>query len=232
LEPYVIRQGEYLLQLAHRFGFDADTVWMDDMNADLRKARPNPNVLCPTDVLYIPDQANQEPAQHPLDMGSTNTFVADVPTTTVRVQFTDDALASQPCTVAELPDQTSLATDGGLLTLVVPVDLDRATVTFSGPGVQCVLLIGHLDPPGTVTGVLHRLQNLGYLADSIPDEEADPFVFGSSLYEVAAANGASTCPTNDDTQDPSTAPADGAGTPAIQVTSAATSTALLTSHGC
>jgi hypothetical protein len=50
VQPYVIRQGDYLALLAYKFGFDADAVWNDPKNADLRKIRSDPNMLWPTDV--------------------------------------------------------------------------------------------------------------------------------------------------------------------------------------
>ena len=57
MQPYVIRQGDFLAKLAHRFGFDADTVWNDAANTKLGDARTDPNILAPTDILYIPDDA-------------------------------------------------------------------------------------------------------------------------------------------------------------------------------
>ena len=54
MKPYVVKQGDYLLKLAHGLGFDADTVWNADENADL-KAKRDPNILCPGDLLYVPD---------------------------------------------------------------------------------------------------------------------------------------------------------------------------------
>ncbi len=55
MQPYVIRQGDHLAHLAHKFGFDPQAVWQDGSNDELREARPDPNILCPGDVLYIPD---------------------------------------------------------------------------------------------------------------------------------------------------------------------------------
>jgi hypothetical protein len=37
LQPYVIKQGDHLALLAYKFGFDADTVWNDPKNAQLRQ---------------------------------------------------------------------------------------------------------------------------------------------------------------------------------------------------
>jgi len=58
LQPYVVLQGEYLAMLAYKLGFDANAVWNDPKNQQLRdagKLSQDPNVLWPTDVIYIPD---------------------------------------------------------------------------------------------------------------------------------------------------------------------------------
>jgi hypothetical protein len=60
--PYVIKQGDYLAKIAHRFGFDAIAVWNDETNATLRTVRPNPNILYPGDVLYVPGPSARPPA--------------------------------------------------------------------------------------------------------------------------------------------------------------------------
>jgi hypothetical protein len=90
VQPYVIKQGDFLLLLAHKFGFDADTVWQDPSNADLSKLRSNPNVLAPGDVLYIPDQVNKKPALTNLTPGTANNFVSSAPTMTLAVKFVGD----------------------------------------------------------------------------------------------------------------------------------------------
>ncbi len=163
MQPYVIRQGDYLLSLARQFGFDADTVWNDPANADLRKLRPDPNILWPTDVLQIPDP-NAPPATKSLVAGTTNAFVSDVPTVSITVTFTDASLASQAFAIQELPDLTPPPTDAsGKLTFSAPVTLQTATIVFTDAGQTFKLNIGHLDPIGTLSGVFQRLQNLGYI---------------------------------------------------------------------
>jgi|HubBroStandDraft_2_1064218.scaffolds.fasta_scaffold495481_1 hypothetical protein len=63
-----------------------------------------------------------------LAAGTTNNLVADTPTATVSINFTDDGLASQAFTVEELPDLTGLTTGAdGTATLSIPVTLDAFT---------------------------------------------------------------------------------------------------------
>ena len=109
MEPYVIRQGDTLATLAYRFGFDADVVWNDPKNDDLRKLRSDPNILKPTDILYIPERASAP--SFTLVTGTMNSFVSYEPTVPIHVHFVDRRLASQPLTVGELEDLTGLSTD-------------------------------------------------------------------------------------------------------------------------
>ncbi len=166
LQPYIVRQGDYLLSLAHQFGFDADAVWNDPKNADLRKLRPDPNVLYPTDVLYIPDQ--NPPAMRTLTTGSTNAFVSTPPSATLTIKFTDASFASQAYSVQELPELTGLTTDGnGTATFAVPVTLETVTLVFTGSGTSFAYDVGSLDPIETGSGVFQRLQNLGFINPSL-----------------------------------------------------------------
>jgi hypothetical protein len=177
LEPYVIRQGDYLLSLAHKFGFDADTVWNHPANAELKKLRSDHNILWSTDVLYIPDQ-DGEPNWMELTPGTTNKFVSDALSVTITGTFADENLASQAFTIQELPDLNRPPTDAnGKLTFDAPVTLKTATVVFADAGQTFVLKIGHLDPIGTLSGVIQRLQNLGYIDfDADLDENHLDFV--------------------------------------------------------
>jgi hypothetical protein len=164
LQPYVIRQGDYLLQLAFKFGFDADTVWNDGKNADLRKLRPDPNILFPSDVLYIPDQIDKKPDYKRLAVGSTNSFSSDAPAATINVTFIGPdgkPYASKAYVVEELDQLTGLTTTGdGVASFEIPVTLQTATVTFSDTGDSYPLQIGMIDPIDTLSGVFQRLQNL------------------------------------------------------------------------
>jgi hypothetical protein len=163
LQPYVIKQGDHLALLAYKFGFDANKVWNDPKNADLRKLRPDPNILWPTDILYIPDQ-NVPPVMHTLTTGATNTFVADPPTVTVSLRFLDDDLASQAFTVQELPNLAGLTTDAeGRATFPAPVTLATATLAFETAGRIVSAQLGGLDPIDTLSGVFQRLKHLGYI---------------------------------------------------------------------
>jgi hypothetical protein len=176
VQPYVIRQGEFLRRIAYKFGFDPDVVWNDSANDDLRKLRPNPNVLFAGDVLYIPDDT--PPVVHPLVTGSTNAFQApDPPPVTVVAKFVGDepdAYASKAYTVEELDQLTGLTTDGeGTVNFPAPVTLETATVVFTETGERFPLQIGWMDPIDTMYGVFMRLMNLAYVDPNATFDEED-----------------------------------------------------------
>jgi hypothetical protein len=175
MEPYVIADGDYLALLAYQQDFDADTVWNDPANDDLRALRPDPNLLWPTDILHVPNQMNKMPVTHTLAPGSTTTFVSTPPTLPVAVKFTGadpSAYASKAYVVKELEDLTGLTTNGdGLATFDAPITLQTMTVVFTDSGEAWRLKIGSMDPIETLSGIWQRLQNLGYLDGDI---ELDP----------------------------------------------------------
>jgi hypothetical protein len=172
--PYVVRRGDYLLKIALRMGFDADTVWNDPKNADLRAARPNNRLLCVGDVLYVPEKPPR--AWQSLSVGSSNKFKATVPAVHVALKFVFEGkpLASKKCTIRELPALGELTTKSdGALEFDVPMAMDLVTVLFADMGLIQPLRIGHLDPVTEPSGVYQRLNNLGCVLDE-PDDSGAP----------------------------------------------------------
>ena len=74
--PYVVRQGDYLVKLGFVYGFDAEEVWNDAKNEEIRGRRPDHNVLAPGDIVYIPVKKKEG---LPIIKGTTNHYVAKVP---------------------------------------------------------------------------------------------------------------------------------------------------------
>jgi hypothetical protein len=193
MQPYVIKQGDYLAALAHQLGFDADTVWNDPSNAQLQQLRPNPNILFPGDVLQIPDPPAQPVAGTSLTPGSSNSFVSDAPTVTISVTFAGGdptTYASKAYTIQELAGLTGLTTDGsGLVTFQALVTLQVATITFTESGESRQLSIGGTDPINTLSGIFKRLQNLGFIDPDADLDASDLSVLRSALYHFTLANG-------------------------------------------
>ena len=173
MKPYVIKQGDYLLKLAHHLGFDADTVWNDDANAELKDARKDPDMLQAGDILMVPDEPKK---QLDLKKETENNFVAAVPKIAVSLAVTDDdePLANEAYVVEGLGDDEERTTDAdGFVSFEAPVHVREVTVRFVDVDLAFRVGIGELDPIDTDAGVRMRLTQLGFYGPQIAGAAAD-----------------------------------------------------------
>jgi len=195
MQPYIIRQGDYLAKLAYKFSFDAEAVWNDPKNAELQKLRPNPNILLAGDILYIPDPAPVQAGTKSLTSGTTNSFASNCPTVPVTICFLDASLASHPYTVNELPQLTGLTTGtDGTASFEVPVTMQAVTLVFTSGGTTFNCQTGNLDPINTLSGICQRLQHLGYLSSTLDPTSVDPDSVRAGLLALKAAQPGDSAP--------------------------------------
>jgi hypothetical protein len=172
--PYVICQGDHLSKIAARHGFDADAVWNDTHNDDLRARRPDPHILCACDVLYIP--APKPPAWLGVTEGAVNRFTVTVPKVKVSVVCAQDGkpIANAAC-IIHCPGTQIQATTGGdgLLEFVAPAHVASVMLEIPSQSIVKRLQIGHLDPVEEPSGILQRLRNLGYVPGAAAVLDAD-----------------------------------------------------------
>jgi hypothetical protein len=183
--PHIVRPGEFLAKLAFQYQFDATEVWEHAKNEALRKARPDPDLLSPGDLIFFPRGA---PRQGTLAVGAENEVVLDVPQIHVHVKFQDEEgpWRNEPFTVAELEPERQRTTDGnGEIDLEVPLLTPSLTLNFPGRDHQESLLIGDLDPPATLSGVRQRLDGLGFLDPETPDETGDGLAMAIVRFQQA-----------------------------------------------
>src|SRR5438045_657493 len=60
MPQHEVSQGECMSSIAAQYGFLWKTIWNDGENAELRGERPNPNLLYPGDVVFIPEKKIKE----------------------------------------------------------------------------------------------------------------------------------------------------------------------------
>jgi hypothetical protein len=182
MRPYVVRTGDHLPLLAARMGFDADSVWNDPKNADLKKLRGSPNILCAGDVLYVPDPADRNWLS--VTPGTTNRFVGKVPKITLSLAFSQGgkAIAGEECVVRGLLPPNRFTTDGdGKLSLSVPVTTQILDVEFPKIPLVRRIMVGHLDPVTEPSGVIQRLRSLGYISPRTAISPSDSAALGRVL---------------------------------------------------
>jgi hypothetical protein len=172
----VIQQGECLSAIATKYGFATYRALYDHPeNASLRWLRPNPNVIFPGDVVFIPDK---EPKTRSCATTRQHNFVLHRTTVRLRLVLEDDkgvVLADRPYVLtvdgAEHRGRTS---PDGMLDVQISARATRGELWIwpggtEGPtgGEVFALALGALDPVEEVTGVQARLNNIGYHCGNI-----------------------------------------------------------------
>lgn len=161
-----------MISLSDRHGFFPQTVWDDPENAALKKLRPDMNVLFPGDTVTIPDL---RPRLEKRPAGAKHRFQRKGVPAMFRLQVFHHNIpqANEPFTLTVDGKQQTGTTDGqGIVACFVPAQSKQGKLVVGKlPNeVNIDLDFGHLDPIGEVTGVQHRLTNLGYPCDPIDGE--------------------------------------------------------------
>jgi N-acetylmuramoyl-L-alanine amidase len=185
---HTVRQGECLSSIARQYGFkDWKVLYDDPANAELKKRRPNPNVLYPGDLVAIPEPKPRE-AQRPT--GDWHEFAVEREQVRLKVQLIGldgKPLASQDYQLTVDGQERYGTTDGSglvdepvdarnklaLLKVTVPAGDDTRDLTWR-------LNIGSLDPTSTTSGMQARLAHLQYYTGSI-DGNFGPLTRGALM---------------------------------------------------
>ena len=161
-----VTAGECLSSIAAQHGFDWKIVWDDGANADLRRARKDPNVLHPGDIVHIPAfQLKQE--VRPTNQSHRFRVKGSQTRFRVRLMQLGEPRANVRCTVDIDGRPVEKSTDGdGRLEVLIAPSAQRALLTVHGEhGDETYTIdLGHLDPADSPSGVRQRLTNLGYAA--------------------------------------------------------------------
>ena len=170
-DTHTVEQGEYLASIAKDYGFsDWHTIYDHPQNADLKKKRPNPNILFPGDELFIPDKV---PKHESCATEKKHRFQIRVPKASLRIVLKDSdgkALANQPYTLTVAWITYNGTTDGaGSLQQKIPIGIESGEISLDKLGLLWTLNIAHLDPvhdeggdTAIISGVQARLNNLGF----------------------------------------------------------------------
>jgi hypothetical protein len=169
-QHHTVRQGDCLSSLAARHGLpDWHVIYDAPENEELRKLRPNPNLIYPGDRVFIPDR---RPKLEAAATGKSHTFVVSRPKTRLRLKIFDDLDESPTKARYELwiegrqkPIEGDL--EDGVLDTKIPADAPKARLVIRSADRGTVLeelelLLGALDPVDTVSGARSRLRRLGF----------------------------------------------------------------------
>jgi hypothetical protein len=157
---HTVQQGDYLASIAALYKVSQQAIWNDPANSELKKKRPNPNVLFPGDTLTIPDKQTTEA----FDTGTRHRFRLTTQTLVLRFMVKDSSgkpLTNTACTLKVDGKEFKLKTDSnGKIEQDIPATAKEGSLTVKD--VTVPLKIGHLDPVEEKSGQIARLNNLGY----------------------------------------------------------------------
>lgn len=158
--------------IAYRHGFsDYRIIYNHPDNAEFKKLRPDPNLIYPGDVLYIPDK---DPGKKPGDTEKKHKFKKKGKKTYLKLRIRDSEDkpykdADYELTIDDSKDKLTGKTDGdGKLEQEIPPAAAKGELILkSKSGSDEIIAVielelGQLDPIDQNTGVQARLNNLGF----------------------------------------------------------------------
>lgn len=168
---HTVKQGENLGKIARQYKIgDWKEIYLHPSNADFRKKRPNPNIICPGDALFIPEQKSQRVT---VRTGAGHRFVVCRAYEELKLRLVDDEgnLLANLKTRFDLGagPQTAITDSRGMLTIQVddPELQELRLELFADEDTETAshhydIKLSHLDAADTLAGLQGRLNALGY----------------------------------------------------------------------
>jgi len=168
-EWHTVEQGECLSSLAKQHKLQSwRRIYNHPENASFRQARPNPNLIYPGDLVYIPDV---EVGNEGKPTDQEHKFVVKQEKTMLRIVVADEDGVPYKQNEYRLTIGDDVyegkTNDHGMVEQAIDPQAfsGELTVWWRGaPRRRCTwkLNIGHLDPIEQMSGIQARLNNLGY----------------------------------------------------------------------
>ena len=159
----VVRPGEHLDVIAYRHGVTSAEIWNAKANQALRESRAGGHMLMPGDVVELPEKRHPSPVD--LTIGASTTIVATIPKVPVELILSGDGkpIASERWHIEALGEEAKGATGSdGKVAFKVRVTTPRVTICLEKLQQRLTVAVGGLDPTDALSGVVHRLNNLGF----------------------------------------------------------------------
>ncbi len=161
-----VEEDEGISSIAEDYGFAPETIWKDDANAELRKIRPDPNVLKPGDILTIPDKTLKMVSK---ETGYKHCFRRLGIPAIFRMQlFLNREQRAKVDYEINIDGKTTKGQtdEEGVFTVVVPPGARRGELRV-GEEPPIEILLGRLQPALEVKGIQQRLYNLSLLREQL-----------------------------------------------------------------
>jgi hypothetical protein len=171
---YTVVQGDHISRIAEKFHFfDSSIIWDHPNNAAVKAKRPNPHVLFPGDVIFIPDKTVKEETRATT---SVHKFRVDRQRLVLRlwVEAMRDDPPKDPELKLKVEGVENTAKQTGK-TIYIERSDTNGRLALAVLNVNVPILIGYLDPVEEVTGQQARLNNLGYEAGTVGTMDEERF---------------------------------------------------------
>ncbi|MGB9700705.1 MAG: peptidoglycan-binding domain-containing protein [Thermodesulfobacteriota bacterium] len=166
---HIIRQGECLVSISLKYGFNPETIWNDPANVQLKQSRQNYHVLYPGDRVFIPELRTKE--EEAVTNNRHKFRRKGVPVYLHLQLFNEnrEPLANKPFTLRVSGRISQDITDGeGCLKVPIPPPEKEGILLIDNH--EFNIRIGYLNPLEYLSGVRSRLSNLGYKAGAGGEE--------------------------------------------------------------
>jgi hypothetical protein len=154
--------GESTSSIAQANGFFWETIWNHPENSALRQKRKDPNVLFKDDEIFIPEKTKREVSKA---TDAEHGFVLKgVPCKLkIRLMKQNQPRAGETYVLDIDGTLTNGTTDGdGNIEVFIPPRARKGRLLFRSGQEVINLSLDGLDPVDTISGVQHRLNNLGF----------------------------------------------------------------------
>jgi len=181
-QKYIVKQGDCISSIAFKYGLFPEVIWDHPDNAGLKKKREDPNALFPGDAVAIPNKAVKEEA---CETCQRHRFRRRGAAEKLRIQFLDgdgkprkgvpymlDMKTKRGRPIPVIKNKTD--SDGFLDETIPPNAFEGEIILGKGEEMEWIpVMIGHLDPIDTLSGIKARLDNMGYLCGEGNDKLDD-----------------------------------------------------------
>jgi Putative peptidoglycan binding domain len=165
MPDYEVQQGDCISSISAESGFLPDTIWNHAKNFALKQKRKDPNVLFPGDIVFIPEKEIKEIAsatdqQHKFQLKSAPAKLR------LRLLRDNKPRANEKYQLTIEGRLFEGTTDGdGWIEQAIPPSAQDGTLRLPDAGEEYDLHLGCMDPIDEVSGVMARLQSLGFTGD-------------------------------------------------------------------
>jgi N-acetylmuramoyl-L-alanine amidase len=166
MRTHIIKQGECIATIAQANGFSSEALYQHPDNAELRKKRPNPNILHPGDSVLVPQR---ETKSLTAQTGATHRFQVKLAKRELRLVLLDydGKPIANTSYVLEIEGERAEGQTTGDGEVKQAISNGSRSAILSIRGRELILDCSCLNPltdvpDGGTSGARERLRNLGY----------------------------------------------------------------------